>query len=90
MAAIDETKQTWVLQDSRPYGPFPVHVVGQDHAILRVPNDKRLWVNADRAGAHRFTHKEIFPLSLLTQDPNVVAGWWERNEPRVGDLVSVK
>ena len=89
-AALDDSIPAWVLQDARPYGPFPIHLVGQDHAVLKVPNDKRLWVDAQRVGEHRFTHKEIFPLTLLTQDPEVVASWRERNEPCVGDLVSVK
>ena len=89
MKVIDKDKKVWFLRDSRPYGPFPVHLVGQDHAVLRVPGDKRLWVDADRVPEYRFTKLEIAPVSCLTHDEAEAKAWRERNEPRVGDLVSV-
>ena len=89
MKVIDKDKKVWFLRDSRPYGPFPIHLVGQDHAVLRVPGDKRLWVDADRVPESRFTKLEIAPVSCLTHDEAEAKAWRERNEPRVGDLVSV-
>lgn len=89
MKEIDKDKKVWLLRDARPYGPFPVHLVGQDHAVLRVPRDKRLWVDAERVPESSFTKLEIAPVALLTHDEAEAKAWRERNEPRVGDLVSV-
>lgn len=85
---IDKTQPIWVLQGARAWGPFGVTVVGIDIAVLRVPNDRRLWAGG-RGGDHRITGFETFPVSALTQDPEAARAWDERNEPRVGDLVSV-
>lgn len=100
---FDESKPTWVLQDSRAYGPFAVHMVGRDHVVLEVPNDKRLWSSIshpraaektwsmrERYGVGRApTVYEIFPISLITQDEKEALAWQERNEPQVGDLVTI-
>lgn len=88
---IDKSKPVWALQGPRAFGPFPIHVLGRDHAVVKVPNDKRHWSDTDRVPARlREKTLEIFPVSCLTQDPAEAEAWNERNEPRVGDLVSYK
>lgn len=86
---LDETKPVWILKDARPYGPFSICLVGRDHVIVKAPYDKRLWVDAHRVKEEKFIRREIFPISCVTQDENDAIAWRERNEPKIGDLVSI-
>lgn len=83
-------KPVWALYGPRAWGPFDVCVRGLNHLIVRVPNDRRLWVDTERLKASKKSTLEMFPFSCLTQDPAEASAWNELNEPRVGDLISIK
>jgi hypothetical protein len=87
---LDESKPIWVLRDARPYGPFPIHIAGRDHVVAKTPYDKRMWVDSERVhDSSLFSGREIFPISCVTQNKEEADAWRLRNEPRIGDLVSV-
>lgn len=91
VSKIDPGKPIWALYGPRAWGPFEIHMVGVTHALLHVPSDQRLWVNAERARPHQKGRViEAFPCSCLTQEPADVKAWNDLNEPKVGDLVSIK
>lgn len=88
---IDTEKPVWALWGKRAWGPFRVHTVGVSHAIVHVPNDRRMWVDAGRCPPSKMGRAlEEFPLICLTQDAAAAVQWNERNEPVVGDLVSYR